>query len=229
MLDLEPPTVDFIDLPNYSKDLAFTVKVKYQDNSLDTADFITLIVNNKPIAIDPAEGDTSKMGDLIKSVEVELVDGENQLVLTAIDTAGNASSIVKRTIIVDRLPPETTPTNLQAKLTFSGTEVKLDWQADPDAGSYNLYRSEKPILATELNRDDVSLLTTTTETTFVDTNVDPEVTYYYALTSVSPAGLEGVKVSINRNVTIISVNKGGTAILADGTRLRAGFQAIASL
>ena len=228
VLDLESPTVDFIDLPNYSKDLAFTVKVKYQDNSLDTADFITLIVNNKPIAIDPAESETSKMDDLIKSVEVELVDGENQLVLTAIDTAGNASSIVKRTIIVDRLPPETTPTNLQAKLTFSGTEVKLDWQADPDSGSYNLYRSEKPILATELNRDDVSLLTTTTETTFVDTNVDPEVTYYYALTSVSPAGLEGVKVSINRNVTIISVNKGGTAILADGTRLRAGSQAIAS-
>ena len=228
VLDLEPPTVNFIDLPNYSKDLAFMVKVKYQDNSLDTADFITLIVNNKPIAIDPAESDTSKMDDLIKSVEVELVDGENQLVLTAIDTAGNASSIVKRTIIVDRLPPETTPTNLQAELTFSGTEVKLDWQADPDAGSYNLYRSEKPILATELNRDDVSLLITTTETTFVDANVDPEVTYYYALTSVSPAGLEGVKVSTNRNVTIISVNKGGTAILADGTRLRAGSQAIAS-
>ena len=374
ILDLEPPQVDFVDLPNYSQDLAATINIQYRDNTGTAADFITLIVNNQPQAIDTVSADDNKgrVANFIRQVEVQLVSGANQLVLSAIDAAGNVSNVIQRTLVVDQEQLETAPTNLQAKLTFSGTGVGLSWQADEKASSYNLYRSEQLITTVGVKRSDnpsistnggglqkivfseeptthqnsdgetfsgltthlirfdpgdtpgwifqkwtsltwtdvevtdefnqneffiygkeylyikkdftgadfdtvmlsiihrrslvaflsifnqyfdvaeeditgkftapdytptidnaeappdLITLTTTAETTFVDTNVDMGVTYYYALTSVSRSGIEGVKVSKNRNVTVISANKGGAVLLADGTRFRASHQAIST-
>ena len=61
---------------------------------------------------------------------------------------------------------------------------------------------------------------------FTDINVNAGVTYYYALTSVSPAGVEGMRVSENVNVTILFAPSGGTAAISDGTRFTASARAI---
>merc|ERR1712096_97102 len=139
-----------------SKDLASTINIQYRDNTGTAADFITLIVNNQPQAINPvsADGNKGQVANFIREVEVQLVSGVNQLVLSAIDAAGNVSNVIQRTLVVDQDQLETAPTNLQAKLTFSGTGVSLSWQADEKASSYNLYRSEQLITTVGVKRSD---------------------------------------------------------------------------
>ena len=143
--------------------------------------------------------------------------------LSAIDAAGNLSAPVETTVILDVTPPETAPSNLHASISFSGTEIALNWEADPNAGTYHLYRSELPITQIDGRTPIASKLKTTQ---FTDVNVNVGVTYYYALTSISPAGVEGVRLSESVNVTILFAPRGGTAAISDGTRLTTPAQAI---
>ncbi|HIB88683.1 TPA: hypothetical protein EYO57_16060, partial [Candidatus Poribacteria bacterium] len=54
-----------------------------------------------------------------------------------------------------------------------------------------------------------------------DADINVGSTYYYALTSVSPAGLESKRLSVNLNLTVLLASLGGTAVLSDGSRLTA--------
>merc|ERR1712000_519595 len=87
-----------------------------------------------------------------------------------------------------------------------------------------LYRSAQPI--TEVSSLP-PLVQNLTDTRFVDFDVSPAQTYYYALTSVSPAGVESLMVSENLNLTTLSA-RGGTASGYDGTRITFGAGAIST-
>ncbi|MAE00949.1 MAG: hypothetical protein CMK53_09950 [Proteobacteria bacterium] len=144
--------------------------------------------------------------------------GENRLAVSAIDLAGNVSRPQEQLLIVDRSPPPTAPIQLAATLSSAGTELELQWQADANAHTYHLYRSTQPI--TEVGSLP-PLVRNLTDTRFVDFEVNLAQTYYYALTSVSPAGVESLVVSENLNLTMISA-RGGTAAADDGTRITFG-------
>ena len=215
ILDQTPPTVEFVNLPTHTSSATLEVTTRFSDNIAATPEFVTLILNGEAEAV--ATG-----GDEVITT-VELKEGENTLVLSAIDAAGNVSPPVETTVVLDPSQLETAPTDLRAGISFSGTEILLTWDADANAGAYNLYRSEFPISQTgELT----AIASNLGGTQFTDINVNAGVTYYYALTSISPAGVEGVRVSDNVNVTILFAPSGGTAAISDGTRFTASARGI---
>jgi len=112
---------------------------------------------------------------------------------------------------------------LSGRLTYSGTEIVVGWTADPDAKYYNLYRSEMPITELKSVKRRKGKLR---KTEFTDSDVDVGTTYYYALTSISASGVESLSPSENLNVTILSARKGGTAVMANGTRITASSKSI---
>jgi hypothetical protein len=210
IFDRTPPTAAFVDLPTHTSEASLSVTTQFSDNFLTTPESVTLVVNgaSQPVA---TQQNTTR-------TTVELKEGENLLALSAIDAAGNISAPVEATVIFDPTQLDTAPTALLAGLSFSGTEVTLNWEADANAGAYNLYRSESPITGvSELTPISANLAATQ----FTDTNVNLAVTYYYALTSLSQAGVEGARVSDNVNATILFAARGGTASISDGTRLTA--------
>ena len=103
--------------------------------------------------------------------------------MSATDVAGNSSKPVQAKVVLDRSKPETVPTDLSAGLGVSGKEVIVKWTADPNAHAYNLYRSEKPVSSLDGRIPIASRLTVNQ---FVDSGIDLDRTYYYALKSVSP-------------------------------------------
>ena len=214
-LDQEAPKIEFVELPTHASLPAHKIQIRYQDNSGPMAQSITLVLNEVPIAIDNSTNEP----ELI----IDLEDGANKLGLSAIDPAGNVSEVVETTLTFSNSPPETAPTDLESGLGFSGTEIVVRWTADPNAQSYNVYRSESEIFdAVFLSPIQPKL----SRTAYTDVNVDLGTTYFYALTSISPSGMPGAATSENINVTIISASKGGTAALADGTRITAKRRAI---
>ena len=79
----------------------------------------------------------------------------------------------------------------------------VKWTADSNAHAYNLYRSEKPVSSLDGRIPIASRLTVNQ---FVDSGIDLDRTYYYSLTSVSPAGVEGEVLSPNVNLTTCLVS-----------------------
>jgi hypothetical protein len=159
----------------------------------------------------------------LTTVEVKLEIGDNLLVVSAVDLAGNVSQPLQKQLVLDDKAPETAPTNLAATLSFSGREVSLSWSVDVNAGSYNLYRSETPIVKADPKQ---RLAENLVVPEYQDADINIGSTYYYGVTSVSPAGLESQKVSVNLNLTVLLASAGGTAVLADGGRLTAGAGAL---
>ncbi|HHZ89214.1 TPA: T9SS type A sorting domain-containing protein, partial [Candidatus Poribacteria bacterium] len=208
--DQVKPEVEFVDLPTHVSRSPFKVRVRYGDNSGGPAGSVTLFVNGKAQAVSTETA--------LTTVEVKLKVGDNLLVVSAVDLAGNVSQPLQKQLVLDDKAPETTPANLSMVLSFSGREVSLSWSVDVNAGSYNLYRSEMPIDQVDAKQRLVENLSVP-EYRDVDINVGS--TYYYSVTSVSPAGLESQKVSVNLNLTVLLASAGGTTVLADGGRLTA--------
>ena len=179
-LDQEAPKIEFVELPTHASLPAHKIQIRYQDNSGPMAQSITLVLNEVPIAIDNSTSEPE--------LTIDLEDGANKLGLSAIDPAGNVSEVVETTLTFSNSPPETTPTDLESGLGFSGTEIVVRWTADPNAQSYNVYRSESEIFdAVFLSPIQPKL----SRTAYTDVNVDLGTTYFYALTSISPSGMPG--------------------------------------
>ena len=208
ILDATAPTVEFIDLPGRTAGSTLWVQTRYLDNLLLTPESVTLTVNGEEVAVPTEEKETF--------TEVELTEGENILTLAAMDVAGNLSDTVTATVILDTTVLDTAPTNLRAGISLSGRDVILHWDAAPNASAYNLYRSMAPIVEVSALTPIAAILPTTE---FTDTDSNTGVTYYYALTSLNSAGGEGVNVSDNVNIAVLLSSQGGTALIADGTRL----------
>ena len=209
-VDQQLPKVSFVELPTHLSQTEAQITLGFTDDSPAPAQSMTLFVNgqSQPILVDQNT----------VQVTVQLEDGNNQLALSAVDLVGNVSLPQQRSVIVDSSPPDTVPSQLQANLDAAGNQVELNWLADNNAGSYHLYRSSQPITGVSRLEARVRNLS---DTQFVDDQIDLAQTYYYAVSSVSPAGLESLTVSENLNLTIIS-SSGGTAAVADGSRITFG-------
>jgi len=90
---------------------------------------------------------------------------------------------------VDNLPPGA-PLNLEG--AHDGGPVALDWRspADPveDLWLYAVYRSTEPGFSPSSLADTLGV---STDTTYIDVNVDPAETYYYLVSAVDLHGNEG--------------------------------------
>ncbi len=118
---------------------------------------------------------------------------------SAADLTGNPGTFISsgNIFLIDTQPP-TAPTLLTAS-ERKGFSVKLNWKYSvDDADHFNIYR---------LTDDDqsVSLYETSIQTTFIDSNVMAEKTYYYSVSAVDKAGNEG-PVSEEAYVTIRSTS-----------------------
>ena len=127
-------------------------------------------------------------------------DGVYTITLTVYDEAGN-KNIATVNITVDNTPP-TAPANLTAE-ALPGA-IKLTWESANDnygVAYYKIYRGTQAGVNPSDNTtyDKVYI---TTETSFLDFNGTPGVTYYYVVTAVDRAGNEGPK-SNEVNVTFI--------------------------
>jgi hypothetical protein len=208
LLDQTPPVVTLLKLPDAVKTETLTVQAQFVDDSgLPPASF--KIVLNEIEQVLPNKTDVTQT--------VTLAEGKNTIVLHATDAAGNEATPVSRVVELDTTGPETAPENLRAGVSISGADIVLTWKADANAATYNVYRDTQTAIT------DISILSpvavNVSDVRWTDIDVDPSITYYYALTSVDVAGNKGTKVSNSPNVTLIPSAKGGAAAISDGTRL----------
>ena len=209
--DQVKPEVEFVGLPTHVSQSPAKVEIRYNDNSGGSAGSVTLFVNGKAQALSTET--------TLTTVEVKLESGGNLLVVSAVDLAGNVSQPLQKQLVLDDKAPETAPSNLSGTLSFSGREVSLSWSVDVNAGSYNLYRSETPIQQVNPKQ---RLAKNLSVPEYRDVDINVGSTYYYSVTSVSAAGVESQKLSVNLNLTVLLASAGGTTVLADGGRLTAG-------
>src|SRR5690606_29952618 len=82
------------------------------------------------------------------------------------------------------ISPPTPPSDLDAAI--ENNQATLTWNAAPDAGvlSYSVYRSTTPGTGYSL------IASNLTETVHIDTDLTPEVTYYYVTTMTDWMGRE---------------------------------------
>ena len=217
VVDTVAPVVQFVGLPSHTSQEVLTVEVGYADNSGTNAGLIRVSINGKVLTVDPNQSSVS--------TRVRLSAGENSLEVSAVDVAGNSSQSVRSTVVLDASKLETVPTGLSVGLSVSGKDALVKWTSDDNASSYNLYRAEKPIESTVGHTPIASQLQSTQ---FTDASIALGRTYYYALTSVSGAGVEGAVVSANANLTALFVPNGGMAVKIDRSRVTAGPGAISA-
>ncbi|MBM3240523.1 hypothetical protein FJZ31_29925 [Candidatus Poribacteria bacterium] len=208
LLDQTQPVVTLLKLPVAVKTATITVQAQFVDDSGRPPASFKLVLNEVEQVL-PNKADVTQT--------VTLVEGRNTIVLRAADTAGNEATPVSSEVKLDTTGPETAPENLRAGVSISGADIVLTWKADINAATYNIYRDTQSAIT------NISILTpvavSISGASWTDIDVDPSITYYYALTSVDAAGNKGTKVSNSPNVTLIPSAKGGVAIISDGTRL----------
>ncbi|MCZ6675796.1 MAG: Ig-like domain-containing protein [Candidatus Poribacteria bacterium] len=205
-LDLEEPRVVIDELPTSVGEASLTITGNATDNSDSPLQSISLILDG---------GDPQALGtDAAFSAEVTLQPGENAIRVEAVDAVGNTASATI-TVLLDSEAPLTAPADLTAFVNATGNAVQLAWEADENARTYNIYRSDTEITGVG---DLQPIGTGIVDVTFVDTSIVTGLTTHYAVASVDPAGNEGEVVSNSPNVTLIT-NAGGTATLTDGTQI----------
>jgi len=213
-LDVQKPQIALDEIPATTGNAILEVSGTVTDNTEVAS--INLIFN----------GESQELGtEASFSQELELIEGDNTIQIEAIDIADNIQKSAEVTINLDKVAPDTAPANLAAQLNVAGNAAKLSWNADENAASYKVYRSEKPISdATGMT----AVLSNITATSATDLGLPVGKTVYYAITSVDAAGNEDKAVVSNSpNITMIS-STGGTATLTDGTKARFGKMALSS-
>lgn len=112
-----------------------------------------------------------------------LSDDLYSVYLEVSDTVGNTAN-ASWNFTVDTNPP-TAVTNVTVTAVGS-SELEISWNAASDENGvayYNVYRSE--------NAETYELIATTTNTSYLDSGLQPNTTYYYKVTAVDVAGNEG--------------------------------------
>lgn len=151
-------------------------------------------------------------------------------VVTAVDIAANESgpsNEVTATTPADTTPPAD-PTGLTAT-ALSGTEIDLDWDdnGEPDLAGYDIYRDTSPGVTTSPARLVASLVSTSS---YLDTGLLTETTYYYVVKAVDTTGNESLGTSNEASATTLGglppgwsnqdvggVGKAGSAVYAAAT------------
>ncbi len=103
---------------------------------------------------------------------------------------------------VDTTPPATYPNLTQFGVNDSDLDgnIELNWTADSDANTYNIYRNTTQIL----DAANMSPIATVSATSWEDTSILNGSVYWYALTTVDAAG--------NENKSVVSESFNATSI-----------------
>jgi endoglucanase Acf2 len=109
-------------------------------------------------------------------------------------TSGTLQASANVTILT-QLPA---PTNLTAAAANNYTEIDLAWHPSSGATGYNVYRGTSPggEATTPLNSTPI------TGTTFHDTAVAPQVTYFYTVKAVSSGGMSAASNEANATTAV---------------------------
>ncbi len=108
----------------------------------------------------------------------------------------------KSVMSLDTLPPSP-PTNLSAK-SLPGGEIELRWRSPPERDvRFKVYRSSSN------TTENLSLVTTTNETSYIDSDLENGKEYYYWVRSEDLAGNE----ELNTNTVSAVASKSGPRIL----------------
>ncbi|MEO2005307.1 MAG: Ig-like domain-containing protein, partial [Candidatus Poribacteria bacterium] len=213
-VDLTPPTLHIDTAPAASAGDTTRIAGRVSDDRPEGVVELVVVVNGveTPLAIAPTFDAT-----------VTLAGEENSILVRATDLAGNVTSSDTYTVSVDLIPPTTAPTDLVAVPTADARGLVVAWTADPEATTYNVYRSGVTITdATDLTPVGAGV----SVASYTDTALPAGSTVYYAVTSVDAAGNEDKAVaSAAYNVAWMRV-EGGTATLGDGTSLAAPDRAL---
>jgi len=145
--------------------------------------------------------------ELVRSTNLTLFEdgnvtsGQNYYYLVrAVDIHGNEedNGNWRSVMSIDSLPPQP-PANLSAEANNNG-EIELEWAA-PEEGdlSFNIYRATSNVSA------NLTLVTSTNQTSFLDSKLDNGKTYYYVVRAMDLAG-----------------NEGGNSVLASATASKSG-------
>ncbi|WP_240472938.1 fibronectin type III domain-containing protein [Paenibacillus sanguinis] len=115
-------------------------------------------------------------------------DTEYELFVTAIDNAGNESEasavVTERTGAEDEVPPGV-PSGLKVDKS-SSVLVKLAWQPNDevDLAGYSIHRSQLAAFTPDLSNQ----IGFTTDTQYIDMDIEESQTYYYKLVAMDKAG-----------------------------------------
>ncbi len=106
------------------------------------------------------------------------------------DQAGNTAAALTAStpLTVDNAPPAVT---LDPIVSPAPGELYLSWSEAPYAGrffAYRVFRADAPGVDTSRTRVQVREITSRTSTTYTDTKLDPNRTYYYRVTVLDPNG-----------------------------------------
>ena len=102
--------------------------------------------------------------------------------------------LVLLTAVIHAQSHTSPPSNLKSRV--EGSNVKLTWEAPPDAGnvSYNIYRAETSGMSSAMDPTKLQFaaISNSTETSFEDkiSSTDPNVEYIYYVVSVGSDGTE---------------------------------------
>ena len=106
------------------------------------------------------------------------------------DEVGNdaESEITTGTVTIHEPP---TAVTMGTPTALSERRIALSWSrnTDSDFGSYTLYRSDVPGVDTSTEREQVAQVTSQSQTTFNDSDLEPGTTYYYAVYVIDDIGL----------------------------------------
>jgi hypothetical protein len=206
-VDLTPPTLRIDTAPGASAGETTRIAGRVSDERPEGVVELVVVVNGVETALDIAA---------TFDATVDLPEEENTLVVRATDAAGNVAESDTYGVSVDTTEPETAPTELTAVPTADARGLIVSWQADPNATTYNVYRSGVAI-ADRAGMTPVGIQIAVDS--YTDTALPSGSTVHYAVTSVNAAGNEGQVFEYGTlNVAWMRV-QGGTASLADGTAL----------
>lgn len=112
--------------------------------------------------------------------------GSYTFTVTPFNTTGNGSGQSQGFTVSNPTPPPSTPTGLTASTrSVTGTVVAdLSWNTSSGASSYKIFRSTT-------SGSGYSHINSTSSTSFTDTSIFANITYYYVVTAVGAGGESG--------------------------------------
>ncbi len=213
LLDVEQPRVTIDAPPAFVRNDRLTVTGLVTNDSEEELQSISITVNDGDIQ------DLGKSGAFRAEVTLQL--GDNTIRVEAVDAVGSSGDATVA-VQLDNEAPTTAPTWLTARINATGNAIRLPWEVDENATTYNTYRFDTEITEVgELQPIGTGIV----EAEFIDDGIVPGITAYYAVTSVDAAGNEGSVVSNSPNVVLITSN-GGVAAITDGTTVAFGRNAL---
>ncbi|MCZ6800269.1 MAG: Ig-like domain-containing protein, partial [Nitrospirae bacterium] len=192
----------YAEIPSFLQGASFIKTAKSDRKKTSPDPFVSFSVNqlvtvyigfDKRISQPPSWLNAfSKTGDTLTTTSDDILEVYGQTfspgTITLGPNHGNSGTIMYTVIIVGQdsappPPPDTTPPSTPGNFlaqTQSSTKIMLTWSASTDnvgVTEYHVFRNN-------------SFISTTTQTTYLDSGLNPDTTYSYSLTALDLAGNE---------------------------------------